>query len=68
MSNIFLASQEPHYFLTDSKGDLYEVSEEIAKRHESRDPQFVAVIDHVDTETNTIWFTSPLPKEVKANG
>jgi hypothetical protein len=66
LSKIFLKDEDPQWFLMDSKGDLYQVSEEIAKRNSDIHPHGTAVVDHVDTKTNTIWFSNPLPKEVKA--
>ena len=67
MSKIFFADRETRHFISDSKGDLYEVSKEIADKYAALNPHQTAVIDRVDKETNTIWFTSPLPKEVKAD-
>ena len=64
MSKIYLTSQEPHHFLMDSKGDLYEVSEEIAQRHS--EPTCVMVVDHVDADTNTIYFSSPSSEKAAA--
>ena len=63
---IHFTSEDPRNFLVDSKGDLYEVSEELAEMHKNLHPSAIATVDHIDKETKTIWFTSPLPKEVKA--
>ena len=67
MSKIYLADHETRHFLSDSNGDLYAVSKEIADKYAAIHPRETAVIERVDPETNTIWFTSPLPKEVKAD-
>jgi hypothetical protein len=58
--------QPEQHFLMDSKGDLYQVSEELAEAHAKLYPQSTAVVSEVDTKTNTIYFTSPLPAKVKA--
>ena len=64
MSNIFLHDEEPQHFLMDSKGDLYQVSEELAKEHSVS--RGTVTVSRIDKETNTIYFCSPLPDEVKA--
>ena len=61
-----LSDQSTQHFISDSKGDLYQVSEEIANKYAALNPQEVAVVDHIDKETNTIWFTSPIPERVNA--
>ena len=66
MSQIFMTSGDPRHFLMDSKGDLYEVSEELAQQFAEARPSAAIVVDHVDPKTNTIWFKNPLPKEVTA--
>ena len=66
MSRIFFKSEDPQHFLVDSKGDMYEVSEEFAAIHADLHPRSIATVDHIDKEAKTIWFTSPLPAEVKA--
>jgi hypothetical protein len=66
MSRIFFKSEDPQHFLVDSKGDMYEVSEELAAIHADLHPRSIATVDHIDKEAKTIWFTSPLPAEVKA--
>jgi len=68
MSQIFMKSANPLHFLVDSKGDMYEVSAELAELHKDLHPSHIATVDHIDKATNTIWFSSPLPKEVNANG
>ena len=68
MSRIFMKSEVPHHFLVDSKGDMYEVSEELAELHKTLHPSHMVTVDHIDKATNTIYFSSPLPKEVSANG
>ena len=68
MSSIFFADHDTHHFITDSKGDLYQVSKEIADKYATLYPKSVAVVQSVDKESNTIWFASPLPNEVKADG
>ena len=67
MSKIYadFVTYPARHFLSDSKGDLYQVSEEIAENYAQLHPRSTAIVDHVDTKTNTIWFTNPLPKEVK---
>lgn len=64
MSKIYFRSESPMHFLVDSKGDLYEVSEELAKRHADLHPSSKAVVERIDEKTNTIYFTSPLPESV----
>jgi hypothetical protein len=66
MSRILFKSEDPRHFLVDSKGDMYEISEELATMHADLHPRSIATVDHIDKETKTIWFTSPLPPEVKA--
>lgn len=66
MSKIYLTSENPRHFLVDSKGDLYEVSKGLAEVHAKLRTRSIATVDHIDKETNTIWFSSPLPKEVEA--
>jgi hypothetical protein len=67
MSMIHFANQETRHFLIDSKGDLYEVSKEIAEKHSQIHPKETAVVSSIDEKTNTIWFESPLPKSVRAD-
>ena len=67
MSKIHLKSENPRHFLSDSSGDLYEVSKEIADQYAKFCPRTTATVDRVDVENKTIWFTNPLPKEVKAD-
>ena len=67
MSTIYFKSHDPKHFLIDSKGGLYEVSEEIAEAHKKVNPKSTATVSHIDKDTNTIWFSSPLPPEVKAD-
>lgn len=67
MSKIFMKDQAPAHFLVDSDGNLYQVSKEIAEKYAAAYPGASAVVDHVDTKTNTIWFTSPLPAEVASD-
>lgn len=67
MSVIHLKDEEPTHFLVDSKGDIYQVSKEIADAYALVRPRMSATIDHIDTATNTIWFGTPLPSEVKVD-
>ena len=59
--------REPRHFLMDSKGDLFEVSEELAEQYAKAHSRGTITVDHIDKKTNTIWFSSPLPKEVKVD-
>lgn len=59
MSTVHFQSERPRHFLTDSRGDMYEVSEEIAVNYASMFPKNSVQVDHVDPETNTVWFSSP---------
>lgn len=65
MSRIFLKSETPTHFLVDDKGDLYQVSEFLAEQHKALHPRTTVAVDHIDKETNTIWFSAPLPAKVK---
>ena len=47
--------------LIERDGELFVVSEELAKWYADAKPSSTAVIDWVDPETNTIWFTTALP-------
>ena len=67
MSKIYLKSDDPRHFLCDSKGDLYEVSAELADAYAASHPRMTATVDRIDAATNTIWFSNPVPKEVKAD-
>ena len=62
-----MKSQDPRHFLVDSKGDMYEVSKEIADAYALVHSRATATVDHVNPKTKTIYFSTPLPKEVKAD-
>lgn len=66
MTTVHFTTENPRHFICDSKGELYEVSEEIAITYEALHPATTVHVDHVDEDTNTIWFHGPLPKEVQA--
>ena len=52
------------YFIFGEDGNLYIVQTDEMDLV-NRDILCSAVIDHVDRETNTIWFSTPLPEGVK---
>lgn len=63
MSVVHLTTHDPKHFLVDSSGDMWEVSKEIAKFF----PRASATVESIDIPNKTIYFSSPLPKEVKAD-